>query len=251
MTKTYIKLYHKIQDDDLHPLRNKRPFTKFEAMIDLIHLATGSRDGRNFRGQHLERGELLYSVRELGQRWRWNKDKVYRFLARQQTRQFLRQKVRQGKTVIQIIKYEDYNPLKKTETETRNETANDTYLIKDTPNESTPKYMSASNELKQEFQSLIDQYQSQTGSKLRDLKSRLTKYKARRKLFSAEEVLAALEVMLKDEFLQGANDSNKRYGDIDYLLRNNKQIEKLLLNSNLKWQRNHKSEVPSAASIEL
>ena len=58
-----------------------------------------------------------------------------------------------------------------------------------------------------------------------DRKARL---KARLKDFSEDELKIAAKNLGTDEFMQGANDSNKRYGTIDYLLRTSANINKWL-----------------------
>lgn len=58
-----------------------------------------------------------------------------------------------------------------------------------------------------------------------DRKARL---KSRLKDFSEDELKLAAKNLGTDEFMQGANDSNKRYGTIDYLLRTSANVNKWL-----------------------
>lgn len=58
-----------------------------------------------------------------------------------------------------------------------------------------------------------------------DRKARL---KARLKDFTEEELKIAAKNLGSDEFMQGANDNNKRYGTIDYLIRTSANINKWL-----------------------
>lgn len=58
-----------------------------------------------------------------------------------------------------------------------------------------------------------------------DRKARL---KSRMKDFSEEELKTAATNLGSDEFMQGANDNNKRYGTIDYLLRTSANVNKWL-----------------------
>lgn len=58
-----------------------------------------------------------------------------------------------------------------------------------------------------------------------DRKARL---KSRKKDFSDEELKLAAKNLGSDEFMQGANDSNKRYGTLDYLLRTSANVNKWL-----------------------
>lgn len=58
-----------------------------------------------------------------------------------------------------------------------------------------------------------------------DRKARL---KSRLKDFSEDEMKQAAKNLGEDEFMQGANDNNKRYGTIDYLLRTSANVNKWL-----------------------
>lgn len=58
-----------------------------------------------------------------------------------------------------------------------------------------------------------------------DRKARL---KSRLKDFSEDELKTAAKNLGGDEFMQGANDNNKRYGTIDYLLRTSANVNKWL-----------------------
>jgi len=58
-----------------------------------------------------------------------------------------------------------------------------------------------------------------------DRKARL---KSRLKDFTEEELKLAATNLGNDEFMQGANDNNKRYGTIDYLLRTSANVNKWL-----------------------
>lgn len=58
-----------------------------------------------------------------------------------------------------------------------------------------------------------------------DRKARL---KTRLKDFSEDELKVAATNLGTDEFMQGANDNNKRYGTIDYLIRTSANVNKWL-----------------------
>lgn len=58
-----------------------------------------------------------------------------------------------------------------------------------------------------------------------DRKARLN---TRLKDFTPDELLLAAQNLGSDEFMQGANDSGKRYGTIDYLLRTSANVNKWL-----------------------
>lgn len=60
-----------------------------------------------------------------------------------------------------------------------------------------------------------------TDGRKRKLQSRLKSYKGK-------EILKAAENLGADDYMQGDNPTGKRYGDIDYLLRNDEIIDKYL-----------------------
>lgn len=55
-----------------------------------------------------------------------------------------------------------------------------------------------------------------------------TKLKQRLKTFSVEQIKQAATAIAEDDFLQGDNKAGKRYGDIDFLLRSDEQLDKYL-----------------------
>ena len=57
---------------------------------------------------------------------------------------------------------------------------------------------------------------------------RSNKLKARLKAFSPDELDAAAKEMANNEYMVGINDSGRRYATIDYLLRNDEQIDNWL-----------------------
>lgn len=65
------------------------------------------------------------------------------------------------------------------------------------------------------------------------LKADRTKnFKARRKIFSLEEIITAMNNLAKDKFMLGDNDNGKCYATFEYLLRNDSIIEKYLQPTN-------------------
>lgn len=63
-------------------------------------------------------------------------------------------------------------------------------------------------------------------SKIKPTNDRRNKLKARLKQFEFEELMIAAQHLATDDFMQGQNDNNKRYGTIDYLLRNDTNVVK-------------------------
>lgn len=123
-----------------HPYyREKRSFSKFEALLSLIHLARwdveAARDILDGKSVTWGRGELPASVRFLGAAWQWDKNKVARFLSTLEEDGTITRRSENGITILRLVKYEEYNrsnPLwdsvskKQPKNGTANETANET-----------------------------------------------------------------------------------------------------------------------------
>lgn len=95
-----------------HPFwEEKRSFSRAEAWIDLIRMAAFSPHQRLVRGEILtiNRGEVVASLRFLGERWGWKKDKVAAFVRLLENQTMVTRETRQGETVITLCKYDDYN----------------------------------------------------------------------------------------------------------------------------------------------
>lgn len=102
----------------------KRSLSKFEAWLDLLQLAAFAPTKRIIRGNVIElgRGELVGSLRYLGDRWNWNKDKVASFLGLIESDQMIRREARHSETVVTICNYDKYNTHPDTETDTHIDT---------------------------------------------------------------------------------------------------------------------------------
>ena len=75
--KGYTRLWRKITEKWYWPTNEKRPFTRFEAWMDMfLNLALGKDNGK------LRRGQFEASLSDLAERWRWNRPKVQRFLTK-------------------------------------------------------------------------------------------------------------------------------------------------------------------------
>jgi hypothetical protein len=85
----YLVLRRKLFSSDLWA-GNQEPYCRRAALVDLLQRAAYAPHFRRVgKGRHpvrLEEGELLASTRELGKRWRWDKNKVNRFLLHLQER---------------------------------------------------------------------------------------------------------------------------------------------------------------------
>lgn len=89
-----------------------RSFSKAEAFLDLLQLASFVTTKRIVSGVliDLDEGEIVASVRYLGARWTWGKDKVAGFMRLLEQDGIIRRETRQGETVIFLCNYNKYRP---------------------------------------------------------------------------------------------------------------------------------------------
>lgn len=107
MHRGYIKLWRKLQDNDLW---NEEKFTRGQAWVDLVLLANHKDGHIRIRGNRVavKRGQCGYSTVKLAARWRWSRGKVIRFLKELEKAQQIVQQKNYVTSLIQIINYDDY-----------------------------------------------------------------------------------------------------------------------------------------------
>lgn len=83
MADGWIKIWRKIADS---PMWLEEPFTKGQAWIDLLLLATASDHVSRYKGRNktYKSGTVHFSLRYLATRWGWSRNKVYRFIEKLQ-----------------------------------------------------------------------------------------------------------------------------------------------------------------------
>ncbi len=111
----YIPLSRSFFD---HPFwQDDRSLSLAEAWLDLIQSArfevAPDKVLIKMKVIEISRGELRASIRFLANRWKWSKNKVSRFISLLESEQMIRREVRQGETVVTILNYNKFNPLKK------------------------------------------------------------------------------------------------------------------------------------------
>jgi hypothetical protein len=97
-----------------HFWTEKREYSKLEAWLDLMQLARWEYSpGKFFVGLKTityRRGELVASVRFLGDRWAWSKSKVERFLTfLEEGEKMISRRIERAQTIISLTNYETYN----------------------------------------------------------------------------------------------------------------------------------------------
>ena len=119
MKRGYIKLFRKVRDSDLwfeNRRGKERRASKFEAWIDLV-ITANHKEGKIAIGDnvfHLQRGELVASVRFLAKRWHWSKSAVSKFLKRLEFGAKVVLKRVHGINHITISNYSTYNDAQNT-----------------------------------------------------------------------------------------------------------------------------------------
>jgi len=107
MAVGYIKLYRKIQSNDLW---RKETFNYASAWIDLL-LSANWQDGhfykRNIRHEQ-KRGQVAISIKGLADRWKWSQGKVKRFLDNLKTGEQIEYQTTNVTTIITILNYDQY-----------------------------------------------------------------------------------------------------------------------------------------------
>ena len=94
-----------------HPFFKPEPFTERESWVWLISAAAYKPMRVAYQNivVLLKRGEFCFSLRFLAEKWRWEKDKVDRYLKRLQRHDMLRDNSRDGAKVYFITNYNKFN----------------------------------------------------------------------------------------------------------------------------------------------
>ncbi len=97
-----------------------RPYSPFEAWVDLVQMAKPRVNG-------MGRGQVLVSVRFLATRWKWDRNRVNRWLRRaEKSNGLARHSTSQAGTVYTIVNYDTYQSAPKAG-ETPHETQTETF----------------------------------------------------------------------------------------------------------------------------
>jgi len=244
----WIRLHRSIEDWGYY---FSEPFSRGQAWIDLILLARYE-DKPSYlyvRGNKItiERGQLAWTVDKLAIRWMWSRKRVDGFLKTlEKELQITRQKTATV-TLTTVLNYEKFQP-KELQTEQQKSYRRVTDGIHNKKEKKEKKEIN--NTLRTEFAEYVDFYEKESGRKVKALEIRKKKFESRRKNFSLEEIKEATMTILSDTFLQGDNDRGKAFGDIDFILRNDQQIEKnLKINQKTCTSQKTENVTPRSASL--
>lgn len=110
MSEGWIKLYRQIQDCDIWDDDEQEPFDKRSAWIDLLLLANHKDKQTVFDMKPfvVKRGQRITSIRKLGERWHWSRDRVSRYLKLLESLGMIIKESDSRKTLLTIVNYEVY-----------------------------------------------------------------------------------------------------------------------------------------------
>ena len=125
-SKGWICIHRQLQDCILWT--NNQPFDVRSAWIDLLMLA--NHEDKNilfdFESIVVKRGQYLTSVRKLGERWSWSKNRVLKYLRLLEKLQMIQRESDSKRTLITIENYDKFQNARDTDEDTGKDTGKDT-----------------------------------------------------------------------------------------------------------------------------
>lgn len=108
----WIKIHRKLQDCWIWQI--DKPFDERSAWIDLLMSANHDDVKIPFNGELVlvERGQLITSIRKLSVKWKWNKDKVLKFLRLLESDGMITRNSDKYRTLVTIENYSIYQARK-------------------------------------------------------------------------------------------------------------------------------------------
>jgi hypothetical protein len=118
MAKGWISIHRKIQECEIWV--NNEPFDIRSAWIDLLLLANHEDVEMVFDYEPviIKRGQFLTSVRKLGARWSWSKNRVLKYLRLLESLNMIERESNNQRTLLTIVKYDVYQRGKDTDVDT-------------------------------------------------------------------------------------------------------------------------------------
>lgn len=106
--KGWIRIDRKIRNNFLW--QEKRPRTKLEAWLDILIRANHQEKEWLYNDQvvKVKRGEVITSMKQLAEDWKWSRQKVKRFLTMIASCDMIVMKVNQTMTRLSVCNYETY-----------------------------------------------------------------------------------------------------------------------------------------------
>lgn len=140
MVQGWIRVYRKLEDNVLW--KNNEPFDRRSAWIDLLLMANYKDNEILFDGKPfvVKCGQCLTSVRKLGVKWSWSKDRVLKFFRLLESIGMITKTSTNKRTLITIVNYEIYQGLLDTDKDTDQDTDKDTDKDTDSPQTISKEY---------------------------------------------------------------------------------------------------------------
>ena len=125
-SKGYIKLHRQIQDCEIWC--GSEPFDMRSAWIDLLMLA--NHEDKNtlfdYKPITIKRGQYLTSIRQLGARWSWSKNRTLKYLRLLEKLKMIEKESTNQRTLLTIVNYSVYQDTRDTDVDTGIDTVIDT-----------------------------------------------------------------------------------------------------------------------------
>ena len=187
MCKGFILLHRQLEANWLWL---SEPFTKGQAWVDLLILASHSGNTCFIRGNKIElkTGEIGYSKEQLASRWKWSRKKVLNFLKMLEKEQQIEQQKTPSLVVVRIVNYEKYQKKEQQTTQQKNNrkpTEEHKQIIKN--NDNNDKEIN--NERFEEFWNLYDYKKSKPKA--------ILAYEKAIKIDSHENILNGVKAYIK------------------------------------------------------
>jgi preprotein translocase subunit SecF len=215
------------------------PFTRGQAWLDMFGLANHAAGFIRVRGIRVEiqRGQLGWSQERLAIRWKWSRGKIRRFLKELEISDNIVQQNGHLTTIISICNYDYWQgeTVQQTVQQAVQQTDSKRYTNnkqQGTTMKNKEIYSSTNADLKELFSELVGLLGFTDAVKYTDGRKR--KLQVRLSKCSADELRRAAQAIADDAYMQGDNQAGRRYGDIDYLIRSDEQVDKWIQRSETK-----------------
>ena len=118
MSKGWIKLHRSLQDCVIWA--GNEPYDRRSAWVDLLLLANHEDKEILFDYKPLTimRGQYLTSVRQLGERWSWSKNRVLKYLKLLESLKMIQRESDTKRTLLTIVNYSVYQDVRDTDMDT-------------------------------------------------------------------------------------------------------------------------------------
>lgn len=266
--KGWIKLHRKLQDCWIWQIDNS--FDERSAWIDML-LSANHKDVKIlFSGEltFVKRGQFITSIRKLSERWKWNKDKVLKFLKILEKDGMIIKSSDRYRTLVTIENYDFYQIEDDTErtplgtplgtdkgtplgTQQGTEQVHEPATNKNEKNEENEKNIRVSKDTLCQTQDVrrvleewntLSEYGIKSVSKVNSGSKRYQNLVARIKQYGVDDVLKAIDNIRHSDFLQGKHSGRPWQITFDwFVLPSN--FPKVLEDNYSMNENNHKKEI--------